>query len=278
VNSPLASAPAVQVLEEKPLAFELRVQSDTPVPLRLHRIFFPGWRATVDGKTVPVGPEGQLGLVSVETPAGDHVVALRYAGTPLQRVAAAISLASLVVLIILVGRSRRGRVALATAAALALAFSALVVFTQGPVQGRYEPSPVAATFEDEIQLVGYHLPSKVWRPGETLPLRLYWFAQRAPSSDYKVFVHLVTPDDTGQVAQADSSPILSFSPTTRWEPGEVIVDEQQLALDPSTPAGVYRLVVGLYRADPVQNLRVSGAADVLPGDRVVLDQVEVLPR
>ena len=261
--APLTATPHVQVLVEKPFYFELKVQSDASFPLRLHRIFFPGWQATVDGQPVPVEPAGQHGLVSADVPAGEHDVVIRYAGTPLQQVAAVISLASLIALVVLVARTRRGRIALGVATGLALAFLVLVALTQGRGEPASRPVPVAARFADEIDLLGYALPEQSWQPGDTLPLRLYWFARQAPSSDYRVFVHLESIDG-GKVAQVDSDPILSFSRTTRWEPGEVVVDPQELSVDPSTPPGTYRLVVGLYRPDTLQNLAVSDAPSGTP--------------
>ncbi len=276
--TPLAATPHVQVLVEKPFYFKFKVQSDAPFPLRLHRIFFPGWQATVDGQAVPVEPAGQHGLVSAGVPAGEHDVVVRYAGTPLQQIAAIISLASLIALVVLLARTRRGRIALGIATGLALTLVVLVALTQGRGEPAHRPVPVTARFADEIGLLGYALPEQSWQPGDTLPLRLYWFAQQAPSSDYRIFLHLEALDGSSKVAQVDSDPILSFSRTTRWEPGEVVVDPQELPLDPSTPPGTYRLVVGLYRPDTLQNLAVSDAPTALPGDRVDLGEIEIQAR
>ncbi|MEZ4767826.1 MAG: hypothetical protein R2844_05300 [Caldilineales bacterium] len=90
-----------------------------------------------------------------------------------------------------------------------------------------------------------------------------------------MFLHLVSADDTDIVAQNDSFPVLGYGPTSRWEAGEVIADEQRLHLDENIPPGVYGLVLGLYRPDPLQNLAVRGAPQVLPGDRILLTQIEI---
>ena len=223
-------------------------------------------------------PAGQHGLVSADVPAGEHDVVVRYAGTPVQQIAAIISLASLIALVVLLARTGHGRIALGIATGLALTLVVLVALTQGRGEPAHRPVPVTARFADEIGLLGYALPEQSWQPGDTLPLRLYWFAQQAPSSDYRIFVHLEALDGSSKVAQVDSDPILSFSRTTRWEPGEVVVDPQELPLDPSTPPGTYRLVVGLYRPDTLQNLAVSDAPTALPGDRVDLGEIEIQAR
>ena len=82
-------------------------------------------------------------------------------------------------------------------------------------------------------------------------------------------------DDSGKVAQSDSPPISGYSPMTQWEPGEIVVDQQHLQLDETVPPGRYRLLMGLYRPDAMQNLAVLQATEVLPGDRVVLAEIEV---
>jgi len=85
----------------------------------------------------------------------------------------------------------------------------------------------------------------------------------------------VRAPDGDRVAQADSQPILGFGPMTRWEPGELVVDERELVVPSDVPPGTYRILAGLYHADAMQNLRVSGAAQTLPGDRVILAEVTI---
>ncbi len=274
-QAPLTAKPTLQVLDEKPFYFRFRVQSDEPFPLRLHRIFFPGWQAAIDGDRLRVEPAGQTGLVSIQVPAGEHEVAIRYAGTPLQQFAAVISIISLVTLIVLLARTRSGRIALGVASGLALATVVLVVLTQGRSELARRPQPVEASFAHEIRLLGYALPQRSWQPGDTLPLRLYWFAQQPPLGDYRVLAYLESQDGSGKVARIDSGPILGYGVTSRWEPGEVVVDQQNLQLNPATAPGTYRLVVGLYRPDTMQHLAVSDAPTALPGNLVSLGEVEI---
>ena len=82
-------------------------------------------------------------------------------------------------------------------------------------------------------------------------------------------------DDSGTVAQTDEPPLVGQDFTNRWDPGEIVIDEHQLPIDSSIAPGLYQVLVGLYRPDTVRNLRVTGAAEVWPGDRVVLPQIEI---
>lgn len=146
---------------------------------------------------------------------------------------------------------------------------------QGLGQPPRRPVPYAASLEDDIQLLGYDLPRTTWRAGEDVTLRLYSLAGRTPDRNYRVFVHLVMPDDSARVAQTDNDPNLGFRPTTRWSPGELIIDEQQMHLAPNTPAGKDRLLVGMYRPEDMRNLAVRSAPTTLPGDRLDLGEITI---
>jgi hypothetical protein len=63
--------------------------------------WFPGWRATVDGASAPIGPGvagfDDGGLIRVRVPAGPHEVALAYGRTPLRAACDIVSLTALFV-------------------------------------------------------------------------------------------------------------------------------------------------------------------------------------
>jgi hypothetical protein len=69
-----------------------------------------------------------------------------------------------------------------------------------------------AAVDDQIDLVGYHLPADPWKPGGIVPLTLFWQARGPITRTHSIFVHLV--NDSGQlVAQTDSSPVGGSRPT-----------------------------------------------------------------
>ncbi len=245
------------------------------MPLRLHRIYFPGWRAYVDGERLAVGPSGSLGLVTAEIPPGTHQVDFRFGNTPVRWFALTISLVSLAILAWIVLRSRQRRIILLAAGIATIVLFLLLWLHQGRGEPNRLPTTYTADFEDGVSLLGDYLPATSWKPGETIPIRLYWFTQKSPAADYSIFLHLAPMDDSGKVAQSDSPPIYGFSPTTQWEPGEIVIDQQRLQLDETVPPGRYRLLMGLYRPDMMQNLAVLQATEVLPGDRLVLAEIEI---
>jgi hypothetical protein len=104
---------------------------------------------------------------------------------------------------------------------------------------------------------------------------LYWEAQREPEEDYIVFVHLL--DAEGQVvASHDGPPMEGRYPTQAWFPGDIVSDLHSATLASDTPAGMYRLQVGMYHWPSMERLLVWDSKGVEQADRViVLQSIEV---
>ncbi len=118
----------------------------------------------------------------------------------------------------------------------------LYVPSQGePLYARGTPE---ATFGPCIRLRGYRRRTE----GAELRLTLTWEALCPPGEDLFVFVHLL--DGQGDiVAQYDGMPCGWGCPTSAWEAGQRVDDDGARVPLWDVPAGVYRLVVGLYRPD-----------------------------
>ncbi len=70
--------------------------------------YYPGWKATVDGRAVAIEPWGPLALIAVPVPAGEHVVMLRFGETPLRTGADCVSLGAGLLILFLALPPRRG--------------------------------------------------------------------------------------------------------------------------------------------------------------------------
>jgi hypothetical protein len=75
------------------LSMNVRVinDRDTPGQLGIHQLRFPGWRAWIDGRPVPVGSapdipeqEANLGFMTLPVPTGEHELVLRFGPTPVR--------------------------------------------------------------------------------------------------------------------------------------------------------------------------------------------------
>jgi hypothetical protein len=137
-----------------------------------------------------------------------------------------------------------------------------------------EPTvPLDARFGEHIRLRGYALVGDSPTPGGILPATLFWETQTAIPEPYKVTVQLL--DGAGQlVAQHDTEPGDGLTPTTIWEPGQVLADRQGVPLPADLAPGRYTLVVGLYHVATGERLPVT-LSDASLGDHLILEQVEV---
>ncbi len=73
----------------------IRVTVTDARPVRFRQYYFPGWAATLDGEPVEIYPEDEVGMITLDVPAGEHTIHLYYDGTPVQKIATLISLLSL---------------------------------------------------------------------------------------------------------------------------------------------------------------------------------------
>jgi hypothetical protein len=108
------------------------------------------------------------------------------------------------------------------------------------------------------------LDAEITPPSEitpTLTLTLTWQAVDPVSEDYTVFVHVLANGDEQKVAQRDARPCDGECPTDGWQPGEIIEDRHELAIDPTALAGPFRLAAGLYVLDTGERVAVVGRDD-----------------
>jgi hypothetical protein len=126
-------------------------------------------------------------------------------------------------------------------------------------------------FDNLARLVGYDLapPAGGVKPGEGLPLTLYWQALGASDRPNTVFVHLL--NDRGDIlGYGDSEPAAGALPTTGWLAGEYVKDPHEVAVRTDAAAGTYRLAIGLYDPATGQRLKTPDGADYLVLDPPVL--------
>lgn len=105
----LTEGATVQTLRAGGASVEARVTSSVDAQVGFYTRYFPGWRATVDGKELPLEPWGDQGLIRVQVPAGDHTVRLRYEDTPARTAGKAASLLTFLGVLWMLGAAREGR-------------------------------------------------------------------------------------------------------------------------------------------------------------------------
>lgn len=130
---------------------------------------------------------------------------------------------------------------------------------------------VSATFEDNIELIGYDLPAEISR-GEDIPLRLYFRVIRPPGGGYKVFVHF---DGMGARFNGDHVPLDGKYSTPYWTAGQYIIDEHRVPTSRLNQApGYYQVFTGFWPGGDGARLKVSSGAHE-PDQRVRLGTIRI---
>lgn len=93
--------------ESGPLSASARVAAQGPVELLFYTYYFPGWRATMDGRPLEIRPQGPNGLIVARLPAGEHDVRVSFGATPARSAGAALSGLGVLGVIVLLALDRR---------------------------------------------------------------------------------------------------------------------------------------------------------------------------
>ncbi len=278
-------------------ANQARVVVETPTPFRARYLtfYFPGWRAWVDGELVEITPSNPEGLITFDVPAGRHTVAIRFGETPLRLVADAISILSLVAIVILtrIGTIRPRPLPSAThhsqprsgggpygtlpamlpascfiLALLLLVFKLAIVdradtpFRRPTLQADGALPGVEhaldQSYVDGLTLIGYDQSADQMPADGVLRLDLYWRARVQPSRRYQTVVHLVGPDGLRWSRHDSFRPrgYEDYPPTTTWEPGRYALDSHEIEPLPGAPPGVYDVVLTVFDRDTLSPLSV----------------------
>ncbi|HET7376401.1 MAG TPA: hypothetical protein VFK30_06820, partial [Anaerolineae bacterium] len=85
-------------------------------------------------------------------------------------------------------------------------------------------------FGDAIELVGYNI--------DPIHLTLIWRSIKSIDQDYTVFTHVL--DQSGQqIGGQDNQPVNGTYPTSRWSPGEYVIDQYDIKTDNTLEVGLY---------------------------------------
>ncbi|WP_423222611.1 hypothetical protein [Candidatus Amarolinea aalborgensis] len=127
-----------------------------------------------------------------------------------------------------------------------------------------------AVWNAQARLLGFNLNS-VYRRGDIIYLRLFWRALAPIAEDWTFFVHVLDAAGQNRLG-ADAAPGAGSYPTTRWQMGEWIIDEIQIALPVTLASGDYQLEAGFYLSSGAR-IPVTAAADF--GDHLLLARLRI---
>ena len=245
-----------------------------PQTLILHTYWFSGWRATIDGDDVPVEPD-ERGLLSIDVPAGERQVVVRWGRTPLRALADGLSVVSAVILLGAAlwpdRKSAPARVperprpahhdrslvtpllAISGVLMLLLAGKTLVLDRVDSPLLRHAGAgglrgvavPPWGHAENALRLVGYDM-----EPDGRVAL--YWQALAPVDVDYVTAIQVSDMRGVPLATMHNVHP--GLVPTTRWEPGDLVRDVQAIELPDAELPMAYRLSAQILHPDTQEPL------------------------
>lgn len=253
----------------------------------LNTVYFPGWRAEVNGQTVELGTTSPEGLIAVQVPAGPSTVRLLFENTPIRTQGELISLVALVVSLLMLAyawaRAPRGRFALpqitvsrplAARVVLLVALLALMPFGVAFYAAAYQPPPYAQrplkiNVGDTAMLIGYDLRVngqllphlQPVEPGTVLELSTYWEAiQRDPErlARSQPYARLSNIDEqTWDFAVEESRESLTRD-------GFTFRSDTRLTVPSSMAPGVYQIDLGMFVGGRPVGVKNMELVELLP--------------
>ena len=135
--------------------------------------------------------------------------------------------------------------------------------------------PLDYRLGNDIRLQGYAIAAPRAEAGDILQVALHWQTTTPLGQDYTVFLQLLDQNNH-LVGQRDARPITA---TSSWPAGPTVIDTHGIFIEPGTPPGPHRLIVGLYDTHTGQRLVVTSGeelAEAEPGNSIDLGSVEVV--
>lgn len=217
---------------------QLTVTNTEPFVLRLASYYFPGWRARIadpaaeQWRELSPYPSTNLGLLTLDIPAGTHTVTVEWRGTPIAHWAGIASLLFLLILGLWQLR-QTGRRGLAAIPLAILAFSLIARMAQPQMRplDRLDPAPQL----DGLEIVGFHGPRLT---NDGISIRPYWFVHSPQPPTIQIRWQL--RDAAGIVVQqVQSAPYYDTYSTQNWPVNSLIDDAYLIPLPPGLSAGTY---------------------------------------
>jgi hypothetical protein len=261
---------------------------DTPQAFRARykQFYFPGWRVTVDGRSVPQIATLPYGLLGFDLPAGRHRIVIQPTTTPLRLIGVMVTLLAALTMVFLTLYQRRSvtrhsglyapeaekssDVQWAFIAILALLLlgikEGLIDHTENLFRARrFDGARVPGVqretqinFGNVFTLHGYDLPTRPVVAGQPLRVHLYLSARQAVDGDYMAYARLVDGEGRLWSLPNNGAPegFRPPPPTTIW-PTDAYGHWAYLTYTlPGTPPGEYWIEVAFFERGTWRTLNV----------------------
>ncbi|HRJ40497.1 MAG TPA: hypothetical protein PL105_01385, partial [Caldilineaceae bacterium] len=285
---PLAHPPAgVQLLSAQvgSSSWALALESAQPETITLYLLYYPHWKAFLDGQPVTIRPQAGTGYAQLDIGAGRHNLNLRYSRNRWQWWGLALS-GVIALSLAVIGIRDRGKTSsprpkeaegealpsvwLLVGLALFLGLK-WVVLDPSTTLFRCQSTAqvvcgadvtVDVAFAGGPSLVGYRVPTYQAQPGGSLRLSLFWRGEADSLQRLKSFVHIrnnqpeqaVNPRTGSDIWAQEDHVTPGGLPFGEFLPGKLYRDEFRVRLPADMPAGEYFLEVGWFNSETGEQL------------------------
>lgn len=120
--------------------------------------------------------------------------------------------------------------------------------------------PNEGQLEDKLEYLGMDVDTETVTPGKAFTLTHYWRVLAPVGDDWKIFIHLETPDSKKNHLNADHVPISGKYPMSLWKKGEIIRDIHRVSVPQSWPGNEVDIYVGAWKG-PLRLKATKGPHD-----------------
>lgn len=122
---------------------------------------------------------------------------------------------------------------------------------QSPSRPQLAPeTPVEVQLTADVRLIGYDVPDTPLRPGDALPLTLYWEASSAPETNLASDIVLSGAGGEEMIHLDTLPPVVGY-PTSQWRKWDRWRGVHRLLLPPTLEGGEYRVMLDGPGAEPL---------------------------
>lgn len=268
---------------------QIQIVASKDMTIRFRQFYFPGWQMTIDGEFHPITPGERFGLIKATLPEGEHLVQLDYVGTPIQHLSTLISIMTAISCTVIIWRGKTTPLVAypdenpISSQSATLFIAGIFVFAiinvtwlqdavfriQSSVEEpHYMQTPINATFDDNVTLLGYTLDSDTISPDNPLGIRFYWRIENETPKDYRPVIQLVNLNVSE--SWAVSQPLdFEGGKISKLSSNQFISDRHELELFDDVPPYVGQISVQLLQS------KNKGIITTLPdgSDRVILSDL-----
>lgn len=265
-------------IDRQPLSFSAVSRSDTPYELTVNAFYFPGWQGTLNGEDAPLLPSDEVGLITLNVPAGEQRVDVQFRETPLRKGANVVSILTLIgligIMMIAPKRNRTDRmIEPLTSNSLISPYGPIAILGLGlfllagwglPRSKSFlfrpeypEPFTPQAQFQGGISLANYQIEKRAMSTHKTIDLWVDLKSTAGTKSDYLTAVRLIGPTGKNWLLVDALHPrtFNDYYESRLWRPDQFARDLLIVDPIPGTPPGTYTLELIVFdkyslQADP----------------------------